>query len=79
MRRRSSSTHAYARRAAAKLKAASAINQHPIDKEVDSDMHTTPLPKHPDGILRVLNIGRVSTPGQPQSNIDAGFEYGDAG
>lgn len=31
-------------------------------------------PKHPDG-LRVMSLGRVSTPGQNLENIEAGYEY----
>jgi site-specific DNA recombinase len=33
------------------------------------------VPKNPDGVLRVLMIGRVSTIHQNVSNIDAGYNY----
>ncbi len=37
---------------------------------------TVPLAaKHPDGIPRVLMIGRISTLGQAETNIDASYEY----
>lgn len=34
-----------------------------------------PIPKNPDGTLRVLILGRISTPYQNESNIQAGYEY----
>jgi site-specific DNA recombinase len=32
-------------------------------------------PKYPNGPLRVLMLGRVSTPGQPITNLEASYEY----